>query len=49
VSCTFDNTLDNPGVRALLEDEGEDAPFDVTLGEETRDEMCLALVAYYLD
>ncbi len=39
--CTYDNTLDNPGTRAALEDAGLDAPVDVLLGEETLDEMCL--------
>jgi len=47
--CTYDNTTRNPGVRAMLADLGVEEPVDVTLGEETRDEMCLALVGYILD
>ncbi len=42
--CTYDNTLDNPFVAHALEDAGLNAPVDVRLGEETLDEMCLAMV-----
>lgn len=41
VRCTYDNTLDNPGVQAMLAEVGLDAPVDVTLGEGTLNEMCL--------
>jgi hypothetical protein len=41
VRCTYDNTLDNPGVKAMLAEVGLDAPVDVGLGEGTLDEMCL--------
>jgi hypothetical protein len=41
--CTYDNTLDNPSVRAALSERGLDATSDVYLGEETLDEMCLGL------
>ncbi len=41
--CTYENTLDNPGVRRSLEDAGLDAPQDVYLGESTLDEMCLGM------
>ena len=41
--CTYDNTMDNPGVVEALEDLGLDEPIDVYLGEETLDEMCLAV------
>lgn len=41
--CTYDNTLDNPGAAAALEDAGLSEPIDVTLGEETLDEMCLGV------
>ena len=44
--CTYDNTPDNPGVRLLMEEEGLEAPIDVTLGEQTADEMCLAMVGF---
>lgn len=42
VRCTYDNTLTNPGVAEALAEVGLDAPQDVTLGEGTLDEMCLA-------
>lgn len=43
LSCTYDNSLDNPFVAESLADLGETDPHDVTLGEETVDEMCLGL------
>lgn len=46
--CTYDNTLDNPGTRAALEDAGLDAPIDVLLGESTLDEMCLGVFGIVL-
>ena len=36
VRCTYDNSLDNPGVKDMLTEVGLDAPVDVFL-----DEMCL--------
>lgn len=42
--CTYDNSLENPFVRDALEDQGLEEPVDVTLGEETLDEMCLGIV-----
>ena len=44
VQCTYDNTLNNPFVQQMLADEGLSEPIDVTLGEETTDEMCLAML-----
>ncbi len=41
--CTYDNTMNNPGVAEALEQSGLDAPIDVVLGEETLDEMCLGV------
>ena len=43
LSCTYNNTLDNPGVVQALEDEGRSTPADVYLGEATLDEMCLGV------
>ncbi|MCX4240462.1 monooxygenase [Paraliomyxa miuraensis] len=42
VRCTYDNTLDNPAVVEALEEVGLDEPQNVTLGEATLDEMCVA-------
>jgi hypothetical protein len=41
--CTYDNTLENPGVVRALGDAGETDPVDVYLGETTLDEMCLGV------
>ncbi len=41
VRCTYDNSLDNPGVQDMLSEVGLDAPVDVHLGEGTLNEMCL--------
>jgi len=41
--CTYDNTLNNPGVVESLGQLGLDEPIEVRLGEETRDEMCLGI------
>ena len=43
MTCSYDNSLDNPFVAEALADEGLSEPHDVTLGEETLDEMCLGL------
>ncbi|MFV8754632.1 hypothetical protein ACNOYE_29145 [Nannocystaceae bacterium ST9] len=42
VSCTYDNTLQNTALVEALAEVGEDAPIDVSVGEGTLDEMCLA-------
>ncbi|MCA9709097.1 MAG: hypothetical protein KDK70_24855, partial [Myxococcales bacterium] len=42
VRCTYDNTLDNPSVVEALAEVGLDQPQDVSLGEGTLDEMCVA-------
>lgn len=42
VSCTWNNTFENPNLTRLLHDENLTAPYDVRLGLNTTDEMCLA-------
>lgn len=42
--CTYNNSMSNPFVVKALAEQGLDAPQDVHLGEETLDEMCLAVV-----
>jgi hypothetical protein len=42
--CRYDNSMDNPFVAAALKEQGLTAPRDVKLGEQTLDEMCLAIV-----
>ena len=46
IRCDYNNTLDNPGVVRALNDAGEDAPVDITLGEGTLDEMCIGIFSY---
>jgi mono/diheme cytochrome c family protein len=41
ITCTYDNTLDNPAVVDSLAQQGLTEPQDVRLGETTLDEMCL--------
>lgn len=44
MQCKYDNTLDNPTLRRELEAAGLDAPFDMVLGEDAFEEMCLAFM-----
>ncbi len=44
VTCTWDNSMGNPFMYRMLEDSGLARPIDVTLGEETMNEMCLAIL-----
>ena len=41
--CTYDNSVDNPAVMRALAEQGLAEPVAVRLGEETLDEMCLAV------
>lgn len=41
VSCRWNNTFSNPEMPRLLEGSGRVAPYDVSLGFTTTDEMCL--------
>jgi hypothetical protein len=43
--CVYDNTMANPFLQRALGEQGLDAPVDVTLGEDTLDEMCLAALS----
>jgi hypothetical protein len=43
VRCTYDNSLANPFVRRMLDDLGLQEPVEVTLGEQSLDEMCLGV------
>lgn len=42
--CTYDNSMGNPAVVSALKAQGKAQPQDVWLGEQTLDEMCLAVV-----
>lgn len=41
IECGYDNTVENPFVGRMLEEEGLPQPVDVRLGDQTTDEMCL--------
>ncbi len=49
INCTYDNTMDNPFVERALLEAGLTAPIDVALGEESLDEMCLAIFPIIFD
>lgn len=42
--CRYDNTMDHPGTRKILLEQGLSEPVDVHLGETVLDEMCLAIL-----
>jgi hypothetical protein len=44
LKCDYNNTLSNPFVERMLAEEGLENPIDVFLGEETTDEMCIAIL-----
>ena len=44
LKCTYDNSTANPFLMDALKSQGKSAPIPVTLGEQTLDEMCLAVV-----
>lgn len=46
--CTYENTLANPFVAQALADQGLSSPIDVSLGEQTLDEMCLFVLGFLL-
>ena len=44
IKCKFDNTIQNPFVQRMLADSGlPPQPIDVSLGEQTTQEMCLEI------
>ena len=45
LSCEFNNTMDNPWAVAALAENGLTEPIDITLGEGSLNEMCLAVMA----
>jgi hypothetical protein len=49
IECSYDNTLDNPFVMRAIEDAGLTSPIDITLGEQTLDEMCLSIFGIAFD
>ena len=44
LTCTYNNTLDNPGVQKALQEYGYTEPVDISLGEGSLNEMCIALI-----
>lgn len=43
IKCKWDNSLQNPFVQRMMHDAGLSAPIDVSLGEQTTNEMCLEI------
>ncbi len=43
IKCTYDNSLGNPFVASALKAQGLSQPREVTLGEQTLEEMCLGV------
>ncbi|RME25393.1 MAG: hypothetical protein D6798_09100 [Deltaproteobacteria bacterium] len=46
VRCTYDNSWGNPFMEEALAASGDDDLVDVYWGEETGDEMCMAVVGF---
>ena len=44
IRCTYDNSLSNPFIADQMAAAGVSEPTDVYWGEETQDEMCMAMV-----
>ena len=44
IECTYDNTLDNPGVQQALSEGGLTSPIDIELGDGSLSEMCIAVL-----
>ncbi len=49
IKCTWNNTIDNPFVQRMLHDSGLSQPIDITLGEQTTNEMCLEIFGLSID
>ena len=50
VSCAWNNTMDNPFVERMLHDSNlPPQPIDITLGEQTTNEMCLEIFGIATD
>jgi hypothetical protein len=49
IKCTWNNTLENPFVQRMLADAGLTQPVDISLGEQTTNEMCLEIFGLSID
>jgi hypothetical protein len=50
ISCTWNNTIQNPFVQRMLHDSNlPPQPIDITLGEQTTNEMCLEIFGLAVD
>ncbi len=50
ISCTWNNTIGNPFVQRMLADSNlPPQPIDITLGEQTTNEMCLEIFGLAVD
>jgi hypothetical protein len=46
ITCTFDNTKDNPNIARLMKEQRLTEPAPIRLGPESRDEMCQAMIVF---
>lgn len=46
LTCAYDNTLENPGVKQALDEQGLTMPVDIPMGETTLNEMCIGLFGF---
>jgi hypothetical protein len=46
ITCTFDNTKDNPHIARLMQEQRLTQPADIRLGSDSRDEMCQAMLVF---
>jgi len=49
IKCDWNNTIENPFVQRMLEDSGLSQPIDISLGEQTTNEMCLEIFGLSID
>lgn len=48
IRCTYDNSMDNRHIANALAEAKMPGPSDITMGEDTLDEMCLGAFTFYV-
>lgn len=46
VTCTYDNSADNPHIARLMQEDRQRVPADIGLGATARDEMCQGILSF---
>lgn len=49
ITCTYDNTMDNPRIAQAMSDLRRKSPMDIRLGGKSTDEMCQAILVFVED